>query len=149
MDLSFLPTVNALLNGLSALLLGAGLVMVKQKRITAHRNCMIGAFGVSTLFLLLYVTHKVWRMSQQGELHTVYHGEGWLKNLYRVILLTHLILAMTVPVFAIVLIRLGLKGRITAHRKAAHFGFPIWMYVSVTGVVIYLMLYHWNPPPVS
>lgn len=140
MDLSFLPAVNATLNGAAATMLVVGLVKVKRKQLTAHRNCMMSAFALSGLFLVGYVTHKVWKGA-----HTPFNGEGAAKAVYLFILFTHLVLAMTVPVFAVVLIRLGLKGRDELHRRVARWGWPIWMYVSVTGVVIYFMLYHFNP----
>ena len=145
-DLSMLPDVNAALNTLATAMLIVGYALIRRKRIIAHRNTMISAFGVSCLFLVLYVLHKVWRAQSGGDLHTEYNAQGALKLAYLLILMTHLVLAMAVPVFAIVLIRLGLTGRYETHRRVARWGYPIWLYVSVTGVVIYLMLYHLNPP---
>lgn len=144
-DLSFLPLVNASLNGVATVLLVAGFVLIRQKRITAHRNVMISAFGVSVVFLITYVTHYIWRATVVGGTHTAYGGEGLLKVLYYVMLLSHILLAMVVPVAAIALIWLGLSKRYAAHRRVARFGWPIWLYVSVTGVLIYLMLYPLNP----
>lgn len=144
-DLSFLPAVNASLNALAGMLLVIALVLIKQKRIDAHKRVMMTAFAVSTLFLVLYLLHKAWKGTQEGALHTTYHGEGVAKVAYLIILLTHVVLAVTVPIFAIVLIRLGLKRRDATHRRIARWAWPIWMYVSVTGVVIYFMLYHFNP----
>ncbi len=146
MDLAFLPALNATLNGLSGVLLVFGVILIKQNRPLAHRRCMLGAFGVSTLFLICYLTHKIWKANTGQEMHTTYHGQGWLKGAYLLILLTHLVLAMMVPVLAIWLIRLGLTGRTQAHRRLARWTLPIWLYVSLTGVVIYFMLYHFNPP---
>lgn len=146
-DLSFLPAVNAGLNAVATVLLVVALVFIKQRRIDAHRNTMLAAFAVSSVFLVFYVLHKVWRGTQAGDLHTSYHGEGVAKAAYLVILLTHVVLAVTVPVFAIVLIRLGLTRRDALHRRIARIAWPIWMYVSITGVVIYFMLYHFNPDP--
>lgn len=145
-DLSVLPAVNAALNTVATAMLIVGYLLIRRKRIIAHRNTMISAFGVSCLFLVLYVLHKVWRAQSGGDLHTEYNAQGALKLLYLLILMTHLVLAMLVPIFAIVLIRLGLTGRYETHRRVARWGYPIWLYVSVTGVVIYLMLYHLNPP---
>ena len=105
---------------------------------------MIAAFSVSTLFLALYVTHKVWRDFET----TAFHAEGIAHAAYLALLFTHVTLAMTVPVLAIVLITLGLRGRIARHRRLARVAWPIWMYVSLTGVVIYLLLYPLNPAPV-
>ena len=149
MDLSFLPHVNASLNAASTVLLLVGLVMIRQKRVSAHKTCMITAFGASSVFLVLYVVHKAWRATAGTGLHTVFNHAGAIKVIYFVILLTHLVLAMAVPVLAIWLIRLGLAERFDRHRRVARVGYPIWLYVSVTGVLIYLMLYHWNPTPKS
>ena len=143
MDLSFLPSVNAALNLASTVLLVAGRLWIRRGRVAAHRRAMLGAFAVSSLFLVLYVVHKVWR----GFESTPYHGEGVAHVLYLAILFSHLTLAMTVPVLAIVLVRLGLSGRIGRHRRLAVVAWPIWLYVSVTGVVIYLLLYPFNPVP--
>ena len=147
MDLSFLPTVNALLNCVATALLVIGFIFIRQKKIAAHRATMISAFSVSTLFLVLYLLHKAWKAQQEGALHTSFNYDGWLKTLYLVILITHLVLAMTVPIFAIALMVLGFKRKDATHRKVARWGFPIWLYVSVTGVVIYIMLYPLNAPP--
>jgi uncharacterized membrane protein YozB (DUF420 family) len=143
MDLSFLPSVNAALNLVSTVLLVAGRVWIRRGRVAAHRRAMLGAFTVSSLFLVLYVAHKAWR----GFENTPYHGEGVLRVLYLAILFSHLALAMTVPVLALRLVQLGLGGRIARHRRLAVVAWPIWLYVSVTGVVIYLLLYPLNPAP--
>ena len=143
MDLSFLPAVNAGLNGAATALLVAGRIWIRRGRVAAHRRAMLSAFAVSSLFLVLYVAHKAWR----GFESTPYHGEGVARVLYLAILFSHLTLAMTVPVLAIRLVQLGLGGRIERHRRLAVVAWPIWMYVSLTGVVIYLLLYPFNPPP--
>jgi uncharacterized membrane protein YozB (DUF420 family) len=142
-DLSFLPALNAALNVASTALLVAGRLWIRRGRVAAHRRAMLGAFAVSSLFLVLYVLHKAWRDFE----NTPYHGEGALRVLYLAILFSHLTLAMTVPVLAIRLVQLGLGGRIARHRRLAVIAWPIWIYVSVTGVVIYLMLYPFNPAP--
>ena len=143
MDLSFLPAVNASLNAVAATLLLRGRSLAKQRRIDAHRRTMLAAFGVSTVFLALYVLHKAWRDFETTTLHVV----GAAKSAYLVLLFTHVTLAATVPVLAILVIRLGLKGRFDAHRRLVRVVWPIWMYVSVTGVMIYFLLYHLNPTP--
>lgn len=145
MDLSFLPSVNAGLNAVAAALLVWALVLIRRGRVTGHRNAMLGAVAVSTLFLVGYVGHKLWRAGVGDEIHTSYHGEGLALAAYAVILLTHLVLAMTVPVFAVTMLVLGFKRRDALHRRIGKIAWPVWMYVSVTGVVIYLMLYHFNP----
>lgn len=101
------------------------------------------------LFLMLYVTHKFARSSAGSDLHTTFNREGVAKQVYLFILFTHVGLAMVVPVIAIRLIRLALMKRFEHHRQLARIGLPIWLYVSITGVVIYLLLYHWNPPPLG
>lgn len=134
MPLSWLPPLNAILNGTSALLLLAGLTFIKQGRRTAHMRCMISALVVSTLFLVGYVTYHV----QAGT--TEYTGTGWIRPTYFTILITHMILAVTVPPLAIVTLVRALQERFDRHRRIARVTFPIWLYVSVTGVVVYLML---------
>jgi len=143
MDLSFLPGVNAALNALATFLLWRGRGLARAGRVTRHRNTMLSAFGVSSLFLVLYVAHK----ASRGFENTTFHAEGLAKLAYLALLASHVVLAITVPVFAVVLIRLGLRGRLAAHRRLARVAWPVWMYVSVTGVVIYLLLYHANPVP--
>ena len=142
MDLSFLPGVNASLNALATLLLVAGRRLARRRRLDAHRRVMIGAFVTSSLFLVLYVAHKASRSFE----NTPFNAEGAAKLAYLAILASHVILAMAVPVLAIALIVLGLRDRRQRHRRLARVAWPIWLYVSVTGVVIYLMLYHLNPP---
>ncbi len=144
MDPSTLPTLNASLNALAAVLLIWGRSLIRRGRIDAHRRVMLSAFGVSSLFLVLYVAHKASRSFE----NTTFHAEGIVKLAYLAVLFTHVTLAMTVPVFAIVLIRLALRGRIDRHRRLARIAWPIWIYVSVTGVAIYFALYHFNPVPV-
>jgi uncharacterized membrane protein YozB (DUF420 family) len=96
------------------------------------------------VFLACYLTHYFWRASVMGGTHTPYTGPG--KPLYLIILLTHIVLAMFVPFFAVALIYLGLKEKFETHKKLARVAWPVWFYVSVTGVVIYFMLYHLNGP---
>ena len=143
MDLSFLPAVNAALNLVATVLLVLGRIWIRRGRVATHRRAMLAAFTVSSLFLVLYVAHKAWR----GFESTPYHGEGLAHGLYLAILFTHVTLAMTVPVLAIRLIQLGLGGRIERHRRLAVIAWPIWLYVSITGVVIFLLLYVFNPTP--
>lgn len=141
MDLSFLPGVNASLNAVATVLLLLGRRFIRMGRIDAHRRTMLAAFGVSSVFLVLYVSHKA---SKSFE-NTTFNAEGVAKAAYLVLLASHIILAMSVPVLAIVLIRFGLKGEISRHRGLARWAWPIWLYVSLTGVLIYFLLYHLNP----
>ena len=141
MDLSFLPSINASLNACAVILLIAGRRFVRLGRIDAHRRTMLAAFGVSSVFLVLYVAHKASRDFE----NTSFGAEGVAKSAYLALLASHVVLAMAVPVLAILLIRFGLKGEIARHRGLARWAWPIWMYVSLTGVLIYFLLYHWNP----
>ena len=130
-----LPTVNAVLNGTAAVLLVWGYRLIRQRRIQAHRRVMTAAFTVSCLFLVCYVAYHV----QAGSKH--FPGTGAIRTVYLTILATHTALAAAVPVLAILTLRRGLALRVEAHRRIARWTLPIWLYVSVTGVVVYLMLY--------
>jgi uncharacterized membrane protein YozB (DUF420 family) len=141
MDPSFLPSVNASLNALATALLLWGRSLIRRRRVDAHRRVMISAFAVSALFLVLYVTHKASRSFE----NTTFNAEGLAKGIYLAVLFSHVVLAMAVPVLAILLIRFGLSGRLERHRRLARVAWPIWIYVSVTGVAIYFALYHFNP----
>lgn len=142
MDLSFLPPLNACLNALAATLLVVGRRLVRRGRIDAHRRVMLSAFGVSSVFLACYVLHK----ASRGFESTTFHVEGVAKLAYLVMLATHVGLAMTVPPLAIGLVVLALRDSRARHRRLARVAWPIWMYVSITGVLIYVLLYHLNPP---
>ena len=139
----WLPTVNAALNSLATLLLAAGWIFIRRGNWRAHRAAMIAAFAVSTLFLVCYLTYH----ALVG--HVPFTGQGTVRLVYLAILLTHIVLAVTVPVLAIAMFTLAARGRWEAHRRLGKITMPIWLYVSVTGVVIYLMLYHFYPgsPP--
>jgi putative membrane protein len=142
-DLSYLPALNALLNAVAASLLVWGRRLARARRIAEHRRVMIAAFCVSSLFLVGYVTYKAAKDFE----NTTFNAAGAAKAAYLLLLASHVTLAMAVPVLAVTLIVLGLRGRFERHRRVARFAWPIWMYVSVTGVVIYLLLYHLNPAP--
>ncbi|HEY5040147.1 MAG TPA: DUF420 domain-containing protein [bacterium] len=139
MSYTILPTVNAILNSLSTLLLLTGLWFIKNKRREAHRACMVSAFIVSIVFLISYLVHH----ALAGIIY--FQGQGLIRTLYFLILWTHTPLAAAVPVLAILTLRQALKGNFEKHKKLAHITFPIWLYVSVTGVVIYFMLYRMYP----
>ena len=133
-----LAMCNALLNGSAALLLGAGYVAIKRGRRDIHARFMVAAFSVSCLFLISYLT----RIFISGTHY--YPGHGLWKVIYLVVLSSHMLLAVATPPLAIVTLRLALKKRFAAHRKLVKYTWPIWMYVSVTGVLVYVLLYH--PP---
>jgi len=135
MDVHDLPSVNAFLNATSALLLIWGYTLIRRRRIDQHRRVMLTAFATSSLFLVCYLIYH----AQVGSVR--YPHSGWLRTLYLSILLTHTILAAAVPVLAIITLSRALKARFTAHRAIARWTLPIWLYVSVTGVVVYAMLY--------
>ena len=133
----FLPTVNASLNGLATILLCVGLALIKAGKRDAHKAVMLTAFVVSCLFLGCYLTYHAHVISRS------FGGTGPIRYVYYSILITHVVLAAAVPVLALRTIYLGLKQRWDAHRRIAKVTFPIWLYVSITGVVIYGLLYHW------
>jgi len=130
-----LPTLNAALNALSALLLVTGYLLIRKRRIEAHRRAMLAAFACSTLFLVSYLVYHF----QVGSVK--FPGTGAARSVYLTILLTHTVLAATVPVLAPITLFRGLAKRYDRHKRIARFTLPIWLYVSVTGVVVYWMLY--------
>jgi uncharacterized membrane protein YozB (DUF420 family) len=135
-----LPVVNATLNAASAILLATGYMFIRRGRVAAHRAMMISAFTVSVIFLISYLTYHYYLVAHgEGVLH--YPHTGALKSIYLTILFTHTVLAACVPVLAIITLRRALKGDFVRHRRIARWTFPIWLYVGVTGVVVYLMLY--------
>lgn len=130
-----LPTLNAILNGTATVFLVAGFVCIKRGRQIAHRNCMLTAFACSLAFLTSYLIYHY----QAGSVR--FPGTGWLRTLYLSILLTHTVLAAIVPFLAVVTLFRGLRRQIDKHVPIARITLPIWLYVSVTGVVVYWMLY--------
>jgi len=136
LTMSDLPTFNAALNATSAACLVAGYTFIRRKRIAAHRACMIAACVVSVLFLASYTTYHF------GAGFTRFTGVGWIRTVYFAVLIPHTILAVVavVPLVAITLTR-ALKGQFDMHRRVARWTLPIWMFVSVSGVVVYWMLY--------
>ena len=135
MDIHSLPAVNATLNATAAVLLLTGYSLIRRRRIQAHRRVMLTAFGVSIAFLVSYLIYH----SQVGSVP--YRKSGVLRAVYFSILVTHTLLAATVPVLAIITLRRALRGDFKRHRQIARWTFPIWLYVSVTGVIVYVMLY--------
>ncbi len=134
LDVSALPLLNAVLNGISSVLLVVAFIFIRQKKINLHRRTMLTAFGISAMFLVSYVTYH-WYMRGPK----LYEGE-WT-TLYYVILLTHIPLAVVILPMAMVTLNRGWSGLIEKHKRIARITLPIWLYVSVTGVLIYLMLY--------
>jgi putative membrane protein len=135
MTVSDLPALNASLNLTSAILIGAGFFFIKKKNIRAHKVCMIAAFAVSTVFLTSYLVYHY----NVGAVR--FTKQGWLRDVYFPLLLTHTVLAVVIVPMALRTLYFGLKHRFRQHVGIARWTFPIWMYVSVTGVVVYWMLY--------
>jgi putative membrane protein len=135
MDVHQLPALNAALNATAAVLLVSGFILIRRGRKEAHRWVMLGAFAVSTLFLISYVVYH-------AHVGTVrFPGTGWIRGAYLAILFTHTLLAAAVPPLAIVTLSRALRARFDKHRAIARWTLPVWLYVSVTGVVVYCMLY--------
>jgi putative membrane protein len=132
--LLFLPALNALLNALAAVALVTGYIFVRGQSIAAHRTSMFTAFVFSSLFLVAYITNY----ALHGEMH--FHGEGTIRLVYFPLLISHIILAVVVLPMILITFFLSLSGRFPAHRRLARWTFPVWLYVSVTGVIVYAML---------
>ena len=135
MDVHSLPALNAFLNATCAVLLAIGYRLIRAGQREAHRKVMLAAFAVSIVFLMSYLIYH----AQVGSVP--FQGRGWIRPVYFTILITHTILAAAVPVLAIITLRRALAAKFPAHRKIARWTLPIWLYVSVTGVIVYLMLY--------
>jgi uncharacterized membrane protein YozB (DUF420 family) len=133
--LADLPTLNAILNGIAAVLLASGWYLIKRGRVAQHRACMLAAFGTSVLFLVSYVIYHANVGSRP------FTGVGPIRLVYFAILISHVILAAAILPLSIVTLRHGLRARYDRHVPIARWTMPIWLYVSVTGVVVYLMLY--------
>jgi putative membrane protein len=137
-DLSTLPAVNASLNAASAFLLTLGYVFIRQRAITAHTMCMLAACFTSTLFLISYLVYHYYHGS------TPFPGQGMIRYVYFAVLISHTILAVLVVPLAVTTLYRGLKGRFPKHVRIARLTLPLWLYVSVTGVLVYWMLYHFH-----
>ncbi|MCM3880062.1 MAG: DUF420 domain-containing protein [Vicinamibacterales bacterium] len=134
-DYSVLPAVNATLNATSGIFLLTGYVLIKRRQIDAHRRAMLAAFTSSTLFLISYVVYHYHAGSRP------FPGQGPIRAVYFAILVSHVILAIVILPFIISTLTKGLRGQYARHKRVARWTFPLWMYVSVTGVIVYLMLY--------
>ena len=145
MSYTDLPAVNATLNCLSTLLLAAGYVFIRRGQRDAHRNCMIGALISSTLFLVCYLYYHYMMGKMQGAAHTRFLKPEWFRPYYLVILVTHLIGAIAIVPLVLITVTRAARQRFDAHKRIARWTWPIWMYVSVTGVVIYFLLYQIFP----
>jgi len=130
-----LPLLNACLNATSAALLTAGWVFIRRRRVTAHKMCMVSALVVSTAFLVSYVTYHSLAGSRP------FGGVGWIRAVYFPLLISHIVLAAVIVPLALTTVYRALRGDFARHRRIARFTLPIWLYVSVTGVLVYWMLY--------
>ena len=136
-DWLLLPTLNAVLNSASAILLTTGFVFIRHGKVAAHRACMLGAFAVSVLFLASYLVYHYHAGSRP------FAGQGWIRPLYFALLISHVVLAAVIVPLALTTIYRGLTLQVERHKRIARRTLPIWLYVSVTGVIVYLLLYHW------
>jgi len=140
MTLQDFPALNASLNATSALLMTAGFLFVRARRIAAHRACMIGAVAFSSAFLACYVIYHVQKLEP-----TRFGGTGAIRSIYFAMLISHIMLAMAIVPLVLRTVYLALKGQVEKHRAWARWTFPLWYYVSVTGVLVYFFLYRWWP----
>ena len=136
-----LPTLNACLNALSGVMLIVGYVQIKKGNAHLHKRLMVGAFCVSVLFIVSYLIYHY------GAGSVRFKGQGWIRPVYLAILISHTILASVVPFLAVITLYRAFKGDFRRHRRIAQWTFPIWAYVSATGVVVYLLLYVLYPSP--
>ena len=141
-----LPAVNASLNALATVLLLTGYVLIKRKRRELHATAMISAFGTSVVFLVCYLVYHYALFHYTGESGKKFRGTGIIRPIYFTILISHVFLAVPVAVLALVTLLRAWRQKWDAHRRLARITFPIWVYVSVTGVIIYGLLYHWPAP---
>ena len=139
MTLSDLPPINACLNSLSTVFLTLGYIFIRQKKITLHRNCMIAAFCTSTIFLACYLVYHF----NIGR--TTFKNPQWFRPIYLCLLLTHTVLAVVIVPLILMTLNRAVKARYELHKKIARWTWPLWMYVSVTGVLIYFLLYQIFP----
>lgn len=133
--LTSLPSLNAALNSASALLLLSGYVFIRSGRIAAHRRCMLAAFATSTLFLTSYLIYHYHVGS------VAFTGQGWIRRVYFTILISHTILAVAIVPLVLITLSRALGSRFDQHKRIARWTLPLWFYVSVTGVIVYWMLY--------
>lgn len=136
MNLTMLPTLNAALNATTFFLLVLGYAFIRQRAITAHTICMLSACGTSSLFLISYIVYH----SFYGA--TPFLGQGWVRRTYFAVLISHTILAVVIVPLVVITLARALRGKFSQHKAMARVTLPLWLYVSVTGVVVYWMLYH-------
>ncbi|MBB6612181.1 DUF420 domain-containing protein [Pontibacter sp. Tf4] len=133
-DVSFQPPLHAILNSLTAIALVVGYINVKKGNVRVHRGAMLTAFGLSAIFLVSYVTYHF-----LGE-RTIYGGDGVLKYIYYFVLLTHIVLAVVIVPLVLLSVYFGISNQLARHRRISKWTFPIWLYVAITGVLVYLLI---------
>ena len=134
-DMSIFPALNATLNGASAVLITAGRALIARKQVRLHRACMIAAVATSSVFLACYLYYH----AHVGSVR--FPGQGWIRAVYFTLLISHTVLAAAVVPLVLLSLNYGLRARFDKHRKISRWTFPVWLYVSVTGVLVYIMLY--------
>ena len=134
-DYNIFPPINATLNGTSAVLIATGHALIRRNNMRLHRACMLSAVATSSIFLACYLYYH----AHVGSVH--FPGQGWVRPVYFAILFSHTVLALTVVPLVLISVNHALRERFDRHRKIARWTYPIWLYVSVTGVVVYWMLY--------
>ena len=134
-DYSIFPAVNAALNGASAVLIATGRILIGHKLVRMHRACMIAAVVTSSIFLACYLYYH----AHVGSVH--FPGQGWVRPVYFAILISHTVLAAAVVPLVLLSLSYGLRARFDRHRRISRWTFPVWLYVSITGVIVYIMLY--------
>ena len=139
------PALNATLNGLSGVFLICGYIFIRNGRKQAHRSCMLGAFASSSVFLISYIAYHL----QVGVASARFQGHGWIRPFYFTLLGSHTVLAVTVLPLALITLTRGLRGNFPRHRAIARWTLPMWLYVSVTGVLVYILLYHLYAAPAA
>ncbi len=139
MRIAILPTLNALLNATSAVLLIAGYLFIRRRKVTSHKICMLSAFVASCLFLISYLTLRYYAGM------TRFTGQGWIRPVYFAILTSHTILAAGIVPLVLITLSRALRGRFDRHARIARWTLPLWLYVSVTGVLVYWILYRLYP----
>ncbi len=139
-DVSALPALNAFLNGTSAVLLTVGYVFIRLKKVTAHKTCMVSAFGMSSLFLISYLIHH-YRVGS-----VLFGGTGFIRPVYFTLLISHIVLAACIVPLVLITIYRAWTEQFEKHMRIARWTLPLWLYVSVTGVIVYWMLYHLYGP---
>lgn len=131
---SYLPHINGIINSLTSVLLLLGLYFIRQKNSVAHKRTMLMAFTLGSLFLVSYVLYHLTNES------TPFGGEGWIRPVYYFLLVSHIVLSVVVVWFVLRAVYFALSGQITKHKQTVKYAFPIWLYVSITGVIVYLMI---------